>query len=186
MKLDRQLLMRVHTLLAAFFLPVGLLFLVTGVLLAFNIKADSKVTKLALAAPVASPTLPEAAKLVEAELVRNHLPVPRGEESMKTEKDGWSFQWNGTGSSVKWTVKNDEPTGELSVTENGLVRRAEQLHKSKGALAFKVFSAAWALGLLLLFASGTVMAIQVKALRQMTWIALALGTLSFVVLAWLS
>ena len=186
MKFDRQFLMRMHTLLAAFFLPVGLLFLVTGIVLAFNLPTDSKVTKLALPAPAASPSLPEAEQLVSAALTENHLATPTGEASLKTEKNGWAFSWNGTATSVKWAVKDGEPTGELSATQNGLLRRAEQLHNSKGAFVFKLFSTAWAIGLLLLFVSGTLMAVQVKALRKMTWIALSLGTLSFLILAYLS
>lgn len=164
---------------------MGLLFVVTGVWLTFNLKADSVDSKGPLAAPGQKPNLDQAAATVQSELARRGIPAPTGEKSLKDEKSGWSFNWNGAAGNVKWSVK-DSGEGTLTVTQNGWLRRAEQLHKAKGALWFKVFSAAWALGLLTLFLTGTIMALQVKALRWMSLIAMILGTASFVALAWFS
>ena len=184
MKWNRQLLMRTHTLLAAFFLPVGLLFLVSGVLLTFNIKVASRDAKAQLIAPALTPPVLDAVKLVQDECSRQNISIPSGDPSIRDEKNGWSLAWNGTASNAKLTVKDGK--GELDLTENGILRRTEQLHKAKGALLFKLFATAWAVGLLLLFASGTIMALQVKALQKMTWIALSLGLVSFFVLAMIS
>lgn len=165
-------------------MPVGLLFVLTGLFLTFDVPVASREQRISIDAPLAPPTLGDAKALVASEFDRAGIPLPSGDVSVKAEKSGWSFSWGGSGSGAKMTARDGK--GDLSMQSNGLLRRLEQLHKAKGAIAFKVLAAAWAVGLIGLFSSGTVMALQVKALRKSTWLAIAAGSLSFLAIAILS
>jgi len=75
---------------------------------------------------------------------------------------------------------------DFTVQSNTLLRRLEQLHKSKGGVAFKVLSVAWSAGLFIVLATGSLLTLQVKALRNLALITMAVGLIALVVLAIIS
>ena len=185
MKIDRKWWIQAHTLVACFFLPTAVLFLLTGVFLVLDVKTPPKETRFSADFRTVQPNLGEAVSAVQKSLSEKGFPTPTGAASIKTDSKVWQLSWNGTAQSVN--VKCD-PTGkaDFTVQSNTLLRRLEQLHKSKGGVAFKVLSVAWSAGLFIVLATGSLRALQVKALRNLALITMAVGLIALVVLALIS
>lgn len=182
---NRQSWMKIHTVLSSFFLPVGLMFTITGIFLTLDTKTTTKVRHFSVQVPESTPSLGQAIDIVQANLKLHGFDNPTGSPSLKSDPKGWQLSWNGTGLSVQLKAKTDKPA-DFVIQENDLLKRAEQLHKNKGGVPFKVLSLLWATALLGLFASGTFLAFQVKTLRWLATGMLLFGLLSFFALAYVS
>jgi hypothetical protein len=150
-------LVRVHVVLACFFLPMAVLYAITGGLygLRYTGAHQATDTQLALTAPL--PTdLAGLVALADAELRAQGIAPPTGEDAF---------------------------TAIFRVKEASAYRRFVQLHKAKGGDLFRYFAAAWMVGLLALVVSGAVMAFTRKPSRNLALASTAAGTLLFIVLA---
>ena len=92
-------LVTVHTALAAFFLPMGLMYAITGGLYSIGNKGDYKTTehKLTLAEPLPN-ELSGLVAIVEKELASRQIAQPSGGAGVK--KGGTSYYLEWTGSSL--------------------------------------------------------------------------------------
>lgn len=173
---DRPDLMKVHMLLAAFILPVALMFLLTGGFYTWGIKGDYETTsvELALDKPL------EADKallqdLVSKELQQRQIEPPSGHAGLK--KVGTSFQLEWTGSDLDVVL---EPTAnpllaKMEIKKTDWHRRFVQLHKAKGGTAFKAYAAIFATSLFALLCTGFMLAWQLPKYRKLTAIATVTG-----------
>lgn len=178
----RPLLMRLHSVLAGFFLPFALLFLITGVLYTLGLEGGAKTTKLPV--PLSSTTgtsLTEAKSVVAKALQGAHLILPTGSAALRDGKKGWQFSWSSPIADANLQPTEDPTVGEVTYRQSSPLRYAMALHKAKGGPIFRALSVAWGTGLLLLIISGTMLAVQVKALKTMTLIAIAAGVICFFV-----
>lgn len=183
----RKQLIVLHTVLAAFFLPMGIMYAITGGLYGLGLKGgyDTVTTELQLQAPLDG-ELSSLAKLAEDELKKQGINPPTGSASVKTGGTSYFFEWTGAVRDVQLHPTDDPLVAEFKVKDTDIQRYFVQLHKAKAGTVFKWFAAVWMVGLVLLFLTGGVMAFAAKPYRKMATVAAAAGVVVFVGLALLS
>lgn len=185
--MNRQTIMMLHSLLAAFTLPAALMFLITGALYTWGSKGsyNTEAHEIALTEP-----LPKNAdaliSMTEGELAALELAAPEGKASLKTYGSHFLLEWTGSSKDVIFEPTADPLVAKLTVKDTTWYRTLVQLHKAKGGNIFKVYAAFFALTLALLLLSGFIMAWQLPRLRGATMVAIVLGLVTFVAVVWLS
>lgn len=183
----RKQLIILHTVLAAFFLPMGIMYAITGGLYGLGLKGgyETVETQLTLDAPLDG-ELSTMVKLAEDELGRQDINPPTGSASVKKGGTSYFFEWTGAVRDVQLHPTDDPLVATFKVKDTDVQRYFVQLHKAKAGTVFKWFAAVWMVGLVLLFITGGVMAFMAKPYRKMAMIATAAGCIAFVGLALLS
>ncbi len=174
--------MKVHALLAAFILPIALMFLVTGALYTWGVKGDYANEKYdvrleeSLQADVTA-----LHSLAVSELNRLGISQPEGSYRLKTYGEHFLLEWTGSSKDIILEPSANEQTAKLTVKHTSWYRNLVQLHKAKGGNAFKVYAAVFASALALLLVSGFMLALQVPLLKKATLTSTAIGILTFLV-----
>lgn len=183
----RKQLIIVHTVLAAFFLPMGIMYAITGGLYGLGIKGDynTQTTEIKLDAPLDG-ELSTMVRLAEAELDRAGVSPPSGGASVKTGGTSYYLEWTGANRDIQLHPTDDPLVATFKLKDTGAHRYFVQLHKAKGGTLFKWFAAVWMVGLVLLFLTGGVMAFVAKPYRKLAVVSASAGVAVFVVLAFLS
>jgi len=181
---NRRLYVSVHALLAAFILPAATMYIVTGALYTWGEKGSyhSTVHEVALAQPLQAER-DSLRKLAMQELDRRGLSHPEGRASLKAYGEHFLLEWTGSSKDVLVEPTDEALVARLTIKNTTWYRSLVQLHKAKGGTAFKVYAAFVAAALLLILASGYVLALQTQPLRRATLIATALGFAVFAMLA---
>ncbi|MFN3235827.1 MAG: PepSY domain-containing protein [Pseudomonadales bacterium] len=185
--MNRLQLMKLHALLAAFVLPVALMFAVTGSLYTWGIKGSytNDTYEVKLAAPLQADQS-SLQSLAKAELAQLGLSEPEGQAKVKRAGDHFLLEWTGSSKDVILEPGSNPKVALLTIKHTTWYRNLVQLHKAKGGDVFKVYAAAFAVALGLLLVSGLVMALQTPKLKGATLATSALGVLSFLLVVWLS
>ena len=183
----RKQLIVLHTVLAAFFLPMGIMYAITGGLYGLGLKGDYDTveTQLQLESPLDG-ELSTLVKLAEDELNKQGIGHPTGGASIKKGGTSYYFEWTGAVRDVQLHPTQDPLVATLKVKDTNTHRYFVQLHKAKAGTAFKWFAAVWMVGLILLFLTGGVMAFVAKPYRKLAIVSAAAGGVVFVSLALLS
>lgn len=183
----RQSLVTMHVVLAGFFLPMALIFAITGGLYTFAIRGGYETTKseILLSLPE-EPGLTELQATAEDYFKQQGLSAPTGGANIRKVGTSWQFEW--TGSDYDFTLEPTLTPGsyKISVKKTDWHRHFVQLHKAKGGLPFKILAAAFAVGLLLLFATGVLMSLSSRLMKKKMLISLLAGVVTCAVLAALS
>lgn len=183
----RVTLTKIHTILAAFLLPMGLMYAVTGGLYTWGVKGEHKATEVTLDLGEPLPVeLSALVALAEAELKARGLDVPTGGAGLRKGGTSQYFEWTGSSRDVQIHPTADPTRATLKILEASPHRYFVQLHKAKGGVAFRFLAAVWALGLVGLFVSGGAIAVMARPYRKLAAASALLGLLAFGVLAWLS
>ncbi len=177
-----------HVIFAGFFLPVAVMFAVTGGLYTFEVKGEYDSQKMVVDLPLGSdPGLEVLTQAAQSLLADQKLaPTPSGSPGLRKVGTSWAFEWSGTKADM--SIEPTETAGQYKVTykRTSPHRFFVQLHKAKGGWPFKILAGGLAIGLLLLFASGVLMAFANSRLKSALYISLALGFLTFAICAGLS
>jgi hypothetical protein len=187
--ITRQMLTKLHLLLAAFIFPVILMYIVTGALYTWGIEGSDlpdQVHDVDLVVPLTTDI--DAAKiLIKQELQDLSIAPPTGDADFERMDDGmFEVEWEGSQRVVLLESTADPLVARLTIQEAGWYRSFVQLHKAKGGMPFKVYAVGLATGLVLLLASGFVMAWQVPRYRRSAVTASALGVGLFIAMFLLS
>jgi len=179
-KINRSALMQIHTLLAAFILPVAIMFFVTGALYTWGVKGeyDTSTHELHLKEPIQA-ELTELVALAKNELKKLDVEPPSGQAKIKKIGSSFKLEWTGANTDIILEPTLQPLVAELQIKNTSLHRQFVQLHKAKGGTPFKVYAAAFATALLLLLVSGFIMAWQLPKLRKLTFISASLGIAVF-------
>jgi hypothetical protein len=177
---NRTLFTKIHLILAALMFPAMLMFLVTGALYTWGETGDYVDTEhqITLTAPLTNDE-DSLTAIAASELARLDIAPPSGSASVRTLGDAYRFEWSGSNRDVHLVPTADPLVATLTVKETTLHRRLVQLHKAKGATAFKIYATILAISLFLLVLSGIVMGLATPALRRMTWWVSGLGSALF-------
>jgi hypothetical protein len=177
----QRTLLSVHLYLAAFFLPIALMFATTGALYTVSIKGNYLETTrtLELGAPLTA-ELSALTKVAEDALAAEGLEVPSGAASVKKAGTGYELEWTGAARDVLLKPTADPLKATLVIKDTTTWRHLVQLHKAKGSDIAKGISVLWALGLVVILCSGLLMAWNVPAYRRKAIAAGALGVATFV------
>jgi hypothetical protein len=183
-RLNTQKLIGVHVLVASFFLPMALLFAITGGLYTLGIKGayDEVKHEVPLSTPL-EPSLPALLTVASEAMAKHGVAEPSGKAGLRKAGQSFELEWTGVDRDVLLRPTADAQRAELVVKNTTLGRRFVQLHKAKGSEVARAFSVAWAVGLLVLLGSGMAMAFGVKHYRRRAVIASGLGIVAFVVYA---
>lgn len=173
--------MNAHVLLAAFILPVAIMFFVTGALYTWGIKG-SYVTdpyEINLFQPMPD-NLSELVALAKKELASRDLEPPTGQPKVKRMGSSFRLEWTGSNMDIILEPTSEPLVAKLAIKTTSLHRQFVQLHKAKGGEPFKVYATAFSVALLLLLVSGFMMAWQMPKLRKLTAASALLSIATFV------
>jgi hypothetical protein len=179
--LQRSSLMKIHMLLAAFVLPVAIMFLITGGLYTWGQKGSyvSESVDLALDQPLADDEA-VLTGLVRQALAERGLDTPSGGAKVKQAGTSYLFEWTGADMDIELEPTADPLVARLKIKDTTWYRHLVQLHKAKGGQLFKVLAAIFAISLLLILLSGFVMAMQLPKYRGQALAAMATGFAVFI------
>lgn len=185
--MQRIVIMKAHALLAAFILPVALMFGLTGSLYTWGTKGSYENTayEVALDVPLTA-DLAALTSLAEAELQARQISLPEGRPRLKSIGSSFMLEWTGSSKDLILEPSREPNMATLTVKNTSWYRSFVQLHKAKGGTPFKVYAALFALALGALLVSGFIMAWQTPRLKAVTLGSALTGMLSFVLVYILS
>lgn len=174
-------LITLHLWLAAFFLPIAVMFATTGGLYTISIKGSyvESTRTLELQEPLA-PELSALTRIVEQALDAEGIAHPSGGASVKKAGTSFELEWTGADRDVLLKPAADPLRATLVIKDTTPWRHLVQLHKAKGSELAKAISVLWAIGLVFILLSGLLMAWNVPAYRSKAITAAGLGLATFV------
>lgn len=180
-KLDRTLLMKIHMLLAAFILPVAIMFFITGGLYTWGVKGgyNTVTHMLRLEQPLQS-NLPILIDLVTKELKQRDIPKPSGDAKIKNVGISFQVEWTGSNLDVILESTQEPLVASLTIKETNWYQKLVQLHKAKGGIVFKIYASSLASALLTLLITGFLMAWQMPKYRKLTLASIGSGIAIFI------
>jgi hypothetical protein len=183
----RKELIILHTALAAFFLPMGLMYAITGGLYGLGVTGEyvNAEHSIALTEPLTA-NLSTLTKLAENELRARNMPLPSGSAGVKKGGTSFHLEWTGANHDLQLHPTTDPLLARLVIKKTTPHRFFVQLHKAKGGPLFTWFAALWAIGLILLFLTGGILAIALKPYRKLAVGSVIAGMLTFFTFAFMS
>lgn len=180
--MKRIQLMKIHALLAAFILPIAIMFLITGPLYTWGVKGSysNEEYDVQLQEPLRADVV-TLHSLAASELNRLGISEPEGSFKLKTYGEHFLLEWTGSSKDIILEPSANRQIAKLTVKHTSWYRNLVQLHKAKGGNAFKVYVVLFATSLLLLLISGFMLALQVPALKKATITSTAIGIVSFLI-----
>ena len=181
--INRSTLMKAHALLAAFILPVAIMFFVTGALYTWGIKGgyDTSTYELTLEAPLQA-DLVELLIVAKNALKQKNIHAPSGHAKVKRIGSSFMLEWTGSIRDITLEPTSKPLIAKLSIKNTTWHRRFVQLHKAKGGTPFKVYAALFSAALLLILLTGFTMAWMIPSLRKLTMVATSLGVAVFLII----
>ena len=185
--INRLLLMKVHALLAAFILPIAVMFIVTGGLYTWGIKGNytNDVYKIPLNKPMNS-DINELTGITQLKLQKLAIDYPEGQPKLKVFGSHFLLEWTGSSKDVILEPTDKKLIAKLTIKNTSWYRNLVQLHKAKGGTAFKIYAAILSISIGVLLVSGFIMALQTPRLKSATLITSIVGFCSFIIFVWLS
>jgi hypothetical protein len=179
--------MKIHALLAAFILPIAIMFMITGSLYTWGIKGnyDNEVFEISLNKPI-NADIGELTKLAESELNTLKITTPEGKPKLKVFGSHILLEWTGSSKDLILEPTDNNLVAKLTVKHTSWYRNLVQLHKAKGGTAFKVYAVIFAVVFGILLVSGFIMAWQTPKLKVATLASSLIGFISFAALVCLS
>ena len=182
-RFNRVFLVKLHMALAAFILPVALMFFITGALYTWGEKGsyDTEVYNMQLKQPMQSNKAWLTQK-VATELAKRDTEIPSGTAKIKKAGNSFYFEWTGSRLDIRLEPTSNPFVARLKIKKTRWHRLFVQLHKAKGGTAFKVYAAILASCLVILFITGFIMAWQLKKYRPLLISSTVAGVMSFIVM----
>lgn len=179
--MNRSQLMKIHALLAAFILPVAVMFAITGAFYTWGIKGsyNNESYEIKLDAPLLADSN-SLLNLVMAELQSRNISEPEGKSKLKSFGSHFRLEWTGSSKDVILEPGENKQVAILTIKHTTWYRNLVQLHKAKGGTAFKVYAVIFAIALGLLLISGFIMAMQTPKLKIATLASSLIGFISFI------
>jgi hypothetical protein len=178
MKIQRMLVIKIHAILACFFIPMATLYFVSGALYSSGIHGD--VDKQVFAVDLERPFAPDLAQLSEiasAALRQRELVPPGGDPSIKEKKGSYEYQWGDLRRLVEMTPTANPMQVELTYRERSPLAQVMRVHKAEAGLPVKILSISMAVALLTILSTGVFLALGMPKLRRIALLALGAGIL---------
>lgn len=170
-------------LLAGFFLPIAIIYFVSGALYTLDIKGhvEKKEFTLQLKRPF-SPDLDRLTSLTKEALTERKLPLPGGEATLRKRHGIYELRWDDLAHVVTLIPGRDENTALLTVRERSLLTQIMRIHRAEAGTIFKMLALVMAAGLVIIFSTGVFMARTMPKLRRPILIAIVSGVVTFLML----
>ncbi len=184
---ERLTLMKVHAILAAFILPVAIMFFITGGLYTWGIKGAYEVDKqeFNLQKPLED-DLVSLVNIAKQQLKKLDIEEPSGEAKIKRIGSSFKLEWTGSNIDVILKPSSKSMSAVMEIKHTTWHRRFVQLHKAKGGTPFKIYAAVLAVALLLLLTTGFIMAWMTPKLRNPVILSTLLGLFVFFLMVYSS
>lgn len=176
-----------HVIFSCLFLPVALLFLITGACYTMGITGSYITTEKSM--PLTTPLQPDldvCRGMVMSYLKETGMAPPTGSDRLRRIGASFTYEWTGSNRDVLLSTTGNPEQVRLEIKDTTFFRRMVQLHKAKGGRAFKVYAVTFAAALVLVLATGFVVAWLRQSLRKYALISTAAGIVLFSVLLMLS
>ncbi len=183
MRISRSVLMKIHTLLAVFLLPVAIMFFVTGALYIWDIKGSEEKSSYTVNIESSfSGEISDYILITKNKLKELNLSNPTGDPKIKIKDGKTIFEWSG--SAIETNVETDikQLTAKVEIKKASWYRHLVQLHKAKGGFLFKIYATILSIALLTLLLTGFIMAWKMPKLRKLTVLSTVSGFLTFLIL----
>lgn len=183
LKISRYQIIQVHMLLAAFLLPLALMYFISGALYTLDIKGHIKKQKviLQLEQPF-SPNLDVLTQVAKRGLIHKGFPLPSGEPMLKKKKGVYELRWSDLKYAVKLHSTRDPMVAKLTVKKRSFLTQIMRIHRAEAGSVFRFFTLLLVSGLLIIFISGIYMALKIPKFRKPTFLAMGLGLITFAAL----
>jgi hypothetical protein len=173
--------MKLHAYFACFFLPITLLYLVTGVLYLFDIKGGVKKTyEYPVMLTEAWPEAENNAKMIVTRILNNkkHTSLP---EDYYLEPGG-VHDWYGYTQEVILKPTEQPFQATLIVKEHDLLHQLLLIHKGHAGKLFWLLGISLGISLAFSLISGVVISLQLPQLKKQSLLSIGLGIAVLVVL----
>lgn len=170
----------IHIYISLFFLPLALLYAVSGVLFLCGFNQDSGAEKKSFY--LDSPFVKEELSTKIKELLeKSNLRLPSNFEAKGAKGGGVMY-----GSASYSVVAKQKGSGtSIEVTQRSIIGLAMLLHKGKAKWYFDVLAYGFALALVALYISGLIIA-NLNKIKGKAWASVGAGLLAMVILGYLS
>jgi hypothetical protein len=181
MKIQRLLIIKVHAILACFFMPMALIYFLSGALYSLDIKGgvDKKVYTLVLDRPFA-PNLEQLSATVTAAMELRDLSLPSGNPTIARKKQSYEFRWGDLQRLVVVQPTADPLQVELTYRQRSPLTQLMRIHRAEAGSLTRIFSVSMAISLILILASGVFLALGMPKLRRTALLALGAGCMVIV------
>lgn len=170
---SRMLWMKLHAYFACFFLPITLVYIVTGMLYFFDIKGEKK-SEVEYFFTLEQPW-PED-KVIAKKIVEDYLV---GEKYVELPEDYYLWEgkhdWYGHEREVLLKPTDKEGVVEIHITEHDLLMQLLIVHKGFAGTFFKIFSIMFGLSLTFSVISGVVITLQLPQLKKTSMLSIIAG-----------
>lgn len=170
--------MKLHAYFSCFFLPLTLIYILSGVLYLCGIKGDVK--------HQASYLLTQSSVIEnqqQAEQFVKPLLVTKGHSSLPSDyfPDGSGHSWYGYKHEVVLQLDNDKKPIELVVKEHDIWLKLLIIHKGYAGLVFWLLAIGLGISLTFSLLSGVVISLQMPQIKKTSLMMLFAGTATFIV-----
>lgn len=178
--MTHRTLIKVHGYIAVFFLPMAILYAVTGAFYIVGQSGSTQTASMEFSLTSGWPqSFPEAREAVDHHLQKSRLkPVPRNVDRRIQEND--EFYWRGLTHSVTLT-RTGETSATVTVNENGLFRQLVEIHKNHAGVLYSILGFAFGIAMAILIVSGSLMMFRSPLYRRTaTWLLSSGAALCFI------
>jgi hypothetical protein len=176
MKIQRMFVIKLHAVLACFFIPTATLYFVSGGLYTLGIEGHTEKTvyQLELDRPF-TPDLDRLSGLANSALAERELVLPTGDAKITSKKGAYKYRWGDLKRLVEIEPTDDPLRVELAYRQRNALAQVMRMHKAEAGSIVKVLSVSMAVSLLLILSSGVYLALGLPKLRKTALIALGAG-----------
>ncbi len=169
-----------HIYLSVFFLPMALIFVITGIFYLFGFKQDYGMQTQRFEILQKQPILNLEAFVLDF-LKQNHLELPKNTQ-LQPDKDKFKM------GSPKYfiSVWQDQDRVQIQTNRRSFYGNLVMLHKGKVGKAFQAFSMIFGVALFVFYFSGFIMTSWCKQHRKSTFFSLLLGLFVTSLIAYIS
>lgn len=169
---------RIHAVLACFFIPLATLYFISGALYSLDIKGsiDKQTFTLALEQPF-TPDLALLSRLAADALAQRGLTAPGGEPSIARKKGSYEYRWGDLHRLVVIHPTPDPLQVELVYRTRSSLTQVMRVHRAEAGWPVVALSISMAAALLTILATGVYLAVGMPRLRRPALLALAAGCL---------
>ncbi len=177
----RILWIKWHAYLSCFFLPLALIYALTGLLHLLEVEGGASET---FEIPYSSASWPDNEQdakqalviFLENENALSHLPIPKNYFVSPV----WQG-WYDIHQEISLVAEDEDHGAKVVIEKNDLMRQLMYIHKGIASNIFKILGILFGISLLFSIVSGAIVALAMPKLKRNSTIACALGCLSLLV-----
>jgi hypothetical protein len=165
--------MKIHLYVSVFFMPVAMMFAVTGGLEICGFHGNSR--EQTIEVPLTQP-LPEdinaQQSFVAEQLKKNNLSVPRGRAQFRR---GQFFWGRPTGRNVAMRIAQAGKVAQIRIEIPSFYNRLALLHEARGGAAFNCLAVGFAIAMIVIYISGIMICWKAVKMRRAILVSFFVG-----------